>query len=112
MPAHDVGAGWLKQIQKTSLPLPQSFPPSYPPSSKTTRVLGGGASASAYGGFNGIGDGGAAIVHVGLLFRFDHDAGERFGSGVTDDDAAGGTEFFLCFADGVCDERQRCQVGF
>ena len=37
---------------------------------------------------DGVGDGVGVVVHLRLGFGLDHDAGQRLGSGVADDDAA------------------------
>lgn len=49
------------------------------------------------------------VLHDFLAFGFDHDAGEGFGSGVADDDAAGVDEVGFGFGDGGDDGGERVE---
>ena len=50
-------------------------------------------------GADGVGDGVGVALHGGFVFGFDHDAGQRLGAGVADDDAAGVLEVLFGFVD-------------
>ena len=52
-------------------------------------VQAAGVDLDAKLGADGSGDGGGVVVHEGLGFGLDHDAGEGLSAGVADDDAAG-----------------------
>ena len=51
-------------------------------------------------GADGVGDGVGVVGHGGVVFGFDHDAGEGFGAAVTDDDATGSGEGLFGGGDG------------
>src|SRR6266478_3458958 len=66
-----------------------------------TRKLG------ADGGAEGVGQGLAETLDVGVVLGFDHDAGELLGAGVAEHDAAVFAERGLGFGEGAVDFRQR-----
>jgi len=55
----------------------------------------------ADGGAHGVGQGLAEVLDVGVVFGFDHDAGELFRAGVAEDDAAVLAESGLGFGQGA-----------
>jgi len=49
----------------------------------------------------GSGEGLAEALHIGVGFRFDHDAGKRFGAGIAQNDAAIFAERVMRFSEGA-----------
>ena len=57
----------------------------------------------------GVREGFAVALHVGVVFGFDHDAGERLGAGVAKHDAAGFAERGLGVGEGAGDFGERIE---
>src|SRR6266576_1984583 len=79
---------------------------------KRVRYRSGEAKLSADGGAQGVGEGLAEALDVGIVFGFDHNAGELLGAGVAKDDAAVVAESGLGFGQGAGDFRERFKRRF
>jgi hypothetical protein len=67
---------------------------------------------SADGGAEGVGQGLAEALDVGVVFGFDHDAGELLRAGIAEDDAAVFAESGLGFGEGAGNFGERFERRF